>query len=78
MKDIKPQYLTGITIAFWGFQTELWWFAIPMALILEARYFLNRRWALSKTDFYRVADLTSVVMTGVVFFLQLQRRYLKT
>lgn len=74
MNTIKPRYLSGIATLFWGYQTELLWFALPMAIILETRYFLNRRWALEKTDFYRIADLTSVGLVGMVMFLFLNAR----
>lgn len=74
MNEIKPQYIQGVTVLFWGVQTELWYFALPMALILEARYFFNRRWALTKTDFYRIADLTSIGLVAMVLFLFLNRQ----
>jgi transglutaminase-like putative cysteine protease len=72
-KLLKPQYVGGIATLFWGIQGDLIWFAIPMAIILEARYFLNRRWALTKTDFYRVADLTGIALICTVVFLFMNR-----
>jgi transglutaminase-like putative cysteine protease len=74
MSPIKPRYLGGASTLFWGFQLELYWFAIPMCILLEARYFLNRRWALKKTDFYRVADLTAIGLVGMVIFLFMNAR----
>ncbi len=74
MNTPKPQYLQALTILFWGYQTELLWFALPMAIILEARYFVNRRWALTTQDFYRVADLTSVGLAAMVLFLFMNRQ----
>ena len=71
---IKPRYLGGLSALFWGWQCELIWFALPIAIILEARYYLNRRWALTKTDFFRVADLTAIGLVAVVFFLFLNRQ----
>ncbi|MBT4493207.1 MAG: hypothetical protein HOC70_08170, partial [Gammaproteobacteria bacterium] len=73
-EDIKPRYLAGLAILFWGFQNDLIWFAIPMAIILEARYFIDIRWALTKRDFYQIADLTSVAFVLIVLFLFLNRR----
>lgn len=73
MKLNKPRYLSGLSVLFWGYQCELLWFAVPMALILEARYLLNRRWALLTSDFYRVADLTSIGLVAMVLFLFLNR-----
>ncbi len=71
---IKPRYLGGLSAIFWGWQCELIWFALPVAIVLEARYYLNRRWALTKTDFYRVADLTTIALLTMVFFLFLNRQ----
>ncbi len=71
---IKPRFLGGLSALFWGWQCELIWFALPIAIILEARYYLNRRWALTKTDFYRVADLTSIGLVAMIFFLFLNRQ----
>ncbi|MDE0989424.1 MAG: transglutaminase domain-containing protein [Pseudomonadales bacterium] len=71
---IKPRYLGGLSVLFWGWQCELTWFALPIAIVLEARYYLNRRWALTKTDFYRVADLTAIGLVAMVFFLFLNRQ----
>ncbi|MEX2489887.1 MAG: transglutaminase-like domain-containing protein [Pseudomonadales bacterium] len=50
---------------------ELLLLAAPMAVLLEARYFINRRWALDKKDFYRLADLTSIGLFGLVVYLAL-------
>ena len=72
--SIKPRYLGGLSAIFWGWQCELIWFALPVAIVLEARYYLNRRWALTKTDFYRVADLTTIALLTMVFFLFLNRQ----
>ncbi len=69
-----PRFLQGILILFWGLQTDLIWFALPMAIIAEARFIFNRRWALTQQDFYRVADLTTVALLGTVLFLFLNAR----
>ena len=72
--NIKPRFLGGIAILFWGVQNDLLWFAVPMTLILEARYFIDIRWALTKKDFYQIADLTSLVLVLMVVFLFMNRR----
>ena len=74
MNHIKPQYLGGFAILFWGFQLDLLLFAIPMAIVLEARYFTKTRWAFTKKDFYQIADLTGIVLLLTVIFLFLNRR----
>ena len=45
-----------------------------MSLLSEARYFTKTRWALSKNDFYQIADFTSIAVTLIVFFLFLNRQ----
>ena len=59
---------------FWGFQCDLLWFAIPMSLLTEARYFVNTRWAFNKKDFYQIGDLTIIALTLAILFLFLNRR----
>ena len=65
--------LQSIAILLWGIQAELVLFAIPMALVWEARFFTNRRWELTKQDFYLLADLTSVCLILLLVFLYLNR-----
>ncbi len=69
-----PRFALGFSVLYWGLQADLIWFAIPMAVILEARHFIDIRWALTRKDFYRVADLTSVALLGIVIFLFLNAR----
>lgn len=68
------RYLLFITAIFWGLQTDLLLWAIPMGLVLEARFFTDRRWTLDKQDFYRVADLTTVGLLGLIVFLLVNAR----
>lgn len=65
----KPRGIQGILILLWGIQADFFWVSIPMALLLEYRYYFNRRWALSETDFYRVADVVSLVLIAVILYL---------
>ncbi|MFN3236232.1 MAG: transglutaminase-like domain-containing protein [Pseudomonadales bacterium] len=62
-----------MALLLWGWQSELLLFAVPMAIIWEARFFLNRRWHLSKQDFYLLADLTAVCLVLMITFLFLNR-----
>ena len=74
MNEVKPQYVGGFAILFWGFQCDLLWFAIPMSLLIEARYFVSTRWAFNKKDFYQIGDLTIIALTLAILFLSLNRR----
>lgn len=70
---MKLRYLEFAAVMLWGLQTGLWYLAAPMGIILEARHFTNRRWALSRQDFYRVADLTTLAMVALIVLLFLNR-----
>ncbi|MFT5560949.1 MAG: hypothetical protein ACI9Z9_000826, partial [Litorivivens sp.] len=65
--------IQSLAMLLWGFQSELLAFAVPMALIWEGRFFFNRRWALTKQDFYLLADLTSVCLVLMIIFLFMNR-----
>lgn len=71
---MKPIILQGLVVFIWGLQTDLLWFALPMAIMLETKHLSNRRWALTKKDFYRIADLTTIVLLGMIIFLFLNAR----
>jgi len=71
---VNQKYLLGIATLTWGYQADFLWFAIPMAMILEARNFTRRRWALTKKDFYQVANLTYIALAGILIFLSLNAK----
>ena len=62
-------FLLGSTLLFWGWQSQLLLFAVPMAVILESAHWLNWRWRLSDKDFNRVTDLTSLLLLITTFYL---------
>lgn len=64
-----PPFLLSCTLLFWGWQSDLVAFAVPMALILEAARWVKWRWALSDKDFNRVTDLTSLLLIVVTIYL---------
>lgn len=70
---MKLRVLQSLALLLWGFQSDLLLFAIPMAIIWEGRFFFNRRWALTKQDFYLLADLTGVCLILMIAFLFLNR-----
>ena len=72
-KPMKLRYVQFATMLFWGLQTDLLLWAIPMAIVWEARFFINRRWSLQQRDFYQIADLTTVFLVGLCIFLYANR-----
>lgn len=69
-----PSFLIGITLLFWGWQTEFWMFAIPMALILEGYRFINWRWNLSTEDFRKMSHLCTILLVVVLFYILIADR----
>ena len=68
-----PPFLLGSTILFWGWQSHLFPYAVPMALILELARWIKWRWALSDKDFNRVTDFTSLSFIMATFYLASQQ-----
>jgi transglutaminase-like putative cysteine protease len=70
---MKLRGIQTLALLLWGWQSELLLFAVPMAIIWEGRFFLQRRWHLGKQDFYLLADLTAVCLVLMITFLFLNR-----
>jgi transglutaminase-like putative cysteine protease len=64
-----PPFLLGCTLLFWGWQNQLSFWALPMALILEGSRWVNWRWALIDKDFNRVTDFTSFALVIISLYL---------
>ncbi len=67
--SIPPTGLLGCTLLFWGWQTQLWALAIPMAILVETPRWVEWRWELSDKDFNRLMDFTSVLWLATAIFL---------
>lgn len=69
-----PPFLLAASMMFWGWQTELWIFAVIMAVVAESSRFTRFRWELSLSDFTRIADLCTVLFIGMLAYLLLSSR----
>jgi hypothetical protein len=67
-----PPLLIGATLIFWGWQTGLWFFAIPMAVIIEGSRLFSWRWDFSATDVRRVANLCLIILIVLFIYLLIQ------
>lgn len=61
-----PPGLLAAVLLFWGWRADLWFWALLLALILEAAPYVNRRWALSDRELGRVVDLTALLWLGAL------------
>ncbi|NET69926.1 MAG: hypothetical protein F6K62_02420 [Sphaerospermopsis sp. SIO1G2] len=64
-----PPLLIATALIFWGWQTGLWIFAIPIAIILESSQFVQSRWEFSNEDFKKIANLCLVIMISLTVYL---------
>ncbi|MCI5211951.1 MAG: hypothetical protein D3910_24950 [Candidatus Electrothrix sp. ATG2] len=63
-----PPFFTGAILLFWGQQTGLFLFALPMALILEGARYVTTKWDISRADFNRVTDICTILLAGLAVF----------
>ncbi|OUL22036.1 transglutaminase-like domain-containing protein [Nostoc sp. 106C] len=64
-----PVLLLSGALIFWGWQTGMWIFAIPMAVILAGYRLSNSRWDFSHDDFRRIANLCLMIL--IIVFVSL-------
>ena len=64
-----PVFLLGLALLFWGWQTGLWIFALPIALIIEFSNFTDSRWDLGDEEFQRVSNLSLVILLVLAVYL---------
>lgn len=64
-----PPLLLGATLLFWGWQSQLGFIAIPLAIILESPLWIRWRVVLEDSDFNRLADLSTVLLIGAIVYL---------
>ncbi|WP_413171999.1 transglutaminase-like domain-containing protein [Anabaena azotica] len=69
-----PPLLLGATIMFWGWQTGIWIFAIPIAILLECSRFVQSRWDFSSDDIKQIANLCLVILVSVSIYLLIANR----
>jgi hypothetical protein len=70
-----PIFLLGAAILFWGWQIDLWWLALPMALGFEVAQWVPSRWDFADQDFRRIINLCLLVVLGLVAYLVITQRW---
>ncbi len=64
-----PPFLLGAALLFWGWQTGLLIWSVPLALILEASRVIPTRWEFSTADLKRIWNLCAVLFFGAAVIL---------
>ena len=65
-----PPLLLGAAILFWGWQTDFWLVAVPIAAIVEAHRITALRWEFTLAQLNRISDFCTVFMLlpGAYFY----------
>ena len=63
-----PPFLISWALLFWGWQTELIFFALPLIAILEASLLVKDKWDFSEADFNHVTDLCAVIFISIYIY----------
>ncbi len=69
-----PSILLGATLLFWGWQTGLWMWAVPMALLLAGQHLIQSRWDFSARDFRRIFYLCLLIGSLALIYILLSQR----
>ncbi len=57
-----PPFFAGAVLLFWGWQTDLLSFAVPMAILIEIQYVIKTRWDFPDKSFYRISEIVTVLL----------------
>lgn len=61
-----PPLLLAISILFWGWQTGLLFFAVPMAVGIELHRLVKKRWEMNRADWSKVTDFSAILLLSVL------------
>ncbi len=64
-----PPFLIGAALLLWGWQTGLLFLSLLMILVVEGARFIQSRWVLSLSDFYRISDITTLFLLGIAVYV---------
>ena len=68
MQVRAPRYLIAGALLFWGWQTRMLVFALPLAALVIASGFVRKRFAFAPREFARLWDLTTLLLVGAAIY----------
>src|SRR6476659_1214425 len=63
-----PPYLMGVTLLFWGWQSQLPLAGVLMALVIEGARWVQVRWELNDRDFNRIWTFCTLLLLTVAVY----------
>ncbi len=64
-----PPFLIGASLVLWGLQTGLLLPALLLVPVVEGARFIRSRWMLSLSDFYRISDISTLILLGIAVYV---------
>lgn len=64
-----PPLMIGCGLLFWGWQTNIWLFSIPFAILYEISHLIRWRWNFSDIDIRRAASVATVSLIGMYTYI---------
>jgi protein-glutamine gamma-glutamyltransferase len=61
--------LLAAALMLWGWQTGLWWFAVPLAAALEFSRLFKVRWDIAQSDLDRLWNLSAAALGACALYL---------
>lgn len=68
MQVAAPRFLIAAALFLWGWQTQMFVFALPMAALAIGSAFVRRRLAFTTREFARLWDLTVTLVIGAAIY----------
>jgi transglutaminase-like putative cysteine protease len=65
---IEPRFLIAAALLFWGWQTRIFAFALPMAAVVIASAFARHRFTFTGREFARLWDFTILLVVGAAIY----------
>ncbi len=63
-----PHFLTGISLLIWGWQQQVLWAAIPMAIVAEIAPLIKTRFDISRKELNILFDMCAVFFAGLLVY----------
>lgn len=67
-KNNAPKLLTGMCLLLWGWQHEILWAAIPMAVAAEAHSLIKARFDIKRKELNILFDMCAVFFAGILIY----------
>ena len=61
-----PRFFLGAVVFFWGWQAQVLWIGICLAVLLESARMVNSKFEFKPSDFNKFIDVSTVLLAGTI------------